>query len=185
MKIAETHALWPALCSAACGGAARRCAAPSPAAAALRAAPPGRYTVHAPNALRAQAHPFTNTGTPKSPVEKARRSFYVIFCVRHGLPHKVRPNSDGARTQDQNCCGDPHTIDHKRSRQPGHAFLPCAWRLRWPISPLPSPPRIPHAIALICSKACCCCCCMGADVLGTEVRWPPHTNCGLRDRQSP
>ena len=41
---------------AACGGAVRRCAAPSAAARALRAAPPGRY---APSALR--AHPVTNT----------------------------------------------------------------------------------------------------------------------------
>eukprot|EP00964_Phaeocystis_antarctica_P083859 scaffold52791_cov37-Phaeocystis_antarctica.AAC.1 len=54
---AQKHAFWPALCSAACGGAVRRCAAPSSAAArALRAAPPGRY---APSALR--AHPVTNT----------------------------------------------------------------------------------------------------------------------------
>eukprot|EP00964_Phaeocystis_antarctica_P053761 scaffold31570_cov42-Phaeocystis_antarctica.AAC.1 len=49
---AQKHAFWPALCSAACGGAVHRCAAPSAAARALRAAPPGRY---APSALR--AHP--------------------------------------------------------------------------------------------------------------------------------
>ena len=152
LKLAETHALWPALCSAACGGAARRCAAPSPAAAALRAAPPGRYTVHAPKtrcAARAGA-PFYVLRTHRN-TKKARRSFMLFFaCATNGLPHKVRPNSDGARTQDHNCCGDPHTIDHKRSRQPGHAFLPR--RLRWPISswpycltssPLPSPSRSP------------------------------------------
>jgi len=52
---AEKHALWPALRSAACGGASRRCAAPIAAARALRATPPGRY---APSALR--AHPFYN-----------------------------------------------------------------------------------------------------------------------------
>ena len=46
-------------------------------------------------------------------------------------------------------------------------------------------PHTPHPLALICSKACCCSCCMRADVLSTIVRWPPHTNCGLRDRQSP
>eukprot|EP00964_Phaeocystis_antarctica_P118881 scaffold82612_cov89-Phaeocystis_antarctica.AAC.1 len=50
----QKHAFWPALCSAACGGAVRRCAAPSAATRALRAAPPGRY---APSALR--AHPVT------------------------------------------------------------------------------------------------------------------------------
>ena len=58
--------------------------------------------------------------------------------------------------------------------------------------PLFAVPRISHSphippihLALICSKACCCSYCMRADVLSTIVRWPPHTNCGLRDRQSP
>ena len=122
-----------------CGGASRR---PSGAL----------HRTRAQNALRCARRRtllrFTNTQEH----QKGPTFFYVIFCVRHtnGLPHKVRPNSDGARTQDHNCCGDPHTIDHKRSRQPGHAFLPR--RLRWPISswpycltssPLPSPPRSP------------------------------------------
>ena len=39
---AKKHALWPALRSAACGGASHRCAAPSAAVRALRATPPGR-----------------------------------------------------------------------------------------------------------------------------------------------
>ena len=119
-----------------CGGASRR---PSGAL----------HRTRAQRAARAGA-PFYVLRTHRN-TKKARRSFMLFFaCATNGLPHKVRPNSDGARTQDHNCCGDPHTIDHKRSRQPGHAFLPR--RLRWPISswpyrltssPLPSPPRSP------------------------------------------
>ena len=84
---AEKHALWAALRSAACGGALRRCAAPS--AAARRFAPPLRGATRPARCARS---PFANTkknkcltGTPDT--GRGSRSAYGM---RISSPYRVR-----------------------------------------------------------------------------------------------
>ena len=95
---AEKHALWPALRSAACGGASRRCEAPSAAARALRATPPGRY---APSALR--AHPFTNT-KKKRFFRLFRQGFVNVVGYDSQLDHPVHNGAGCFRIRGGTVC---------------------------------------------------------------------------------
>ena len=98
-----------ALRSAACGGASRHCAAPSPAARRGRAAPPGRY---APRALRAQ--PFWE--------HKTKRVVSGVRCVPFfSCRYRSSKNYNRARAQKKSQIGAMQLL-YPGGRHPCHAI---------------------------------------------------------------
>ena len=83
---AEKHALWAALLSAACGGASRRCAAPS--AAARRFAPPLRGATRPARCARS---PFATTKKmPTYPCALEPGPLLVQYLARRGTTTSTR-----------------------------------------------------------------------------------------------